>query len=206
MNTKNIKHSRPGFEIRAHRRTLDIKQVEGGRFIVGYGSTFEPPERYDDYGDIVNPRAFDESLKQFESGQKSIKILSQHGEPIGLWKELRVDDRGLYAVGELVQEVRAADEMLNLIKAGVIDSLSIGFFIEQSRELEQKTSWGAPVRELLKIDLKEISPVTFPANEYAKIMEVRSARTRDIERRNEQSALDALNFQLAAMAIKTKLV
>jgi hypothetical protein len=53
----------------------------------------------------------------------------------------------------------------------VLDGLSIGFKV---REQKRGTRQGEPARTLLNIDLWEISLVTFPANDKARISSVKT--------------------------------
>jgi HK97 family phage prohead protease len=62
-------------------------------------------------------------------------MLFQHdpAEPIGVWLELTEDLRGLYARGRLIPEVMRARELLERLKAGTADGLSIGFRAVKAR-------------------------------------------------------------------------
>lgn len=173
-------------DTRARRIAFEVKEVDGARFISGYAATFENPDNYDSYGDIIHPNAFDKTIAKFNAGTKKIKMLSQHSsqEPIGLWTEMSKDDTGLIVRGR-ISAIRAGDEMLTLVKDGVIDSLSIGFFIDDFQLVDYNTAWGTKVRELLDVDVDEVSPVTFPANENAKLFEVRKRQTQQAERQRE---------------------
>ena len=94
-------------------------------------------------------------------------------EPIGVYSEMREDDRGLYVKGRLLIEgdplaVRAHTHM----KAGSLTGLSIGYILNEWEYSKDKDAW------LLKeIDLWEVSPVTFPANDEARIEDVKAAIT-----------------------------
>ncbi|MGE5157725.1 MAG: HK97 family phage prohead protease [Gemmatimonas sp.] len=85
-------------------------------------------------------------------------MLFQHdpSEPVGIWLELREDHRGLYARGRLIPEVTRGREPISLLRAGAIDSLSIGFRASKAR-IDPKTR----IRRLHAVDLWEISIVTF---------------------------------------------
>ena len=134
-----------------------------GRF-AGYASVFN---RLDSGGDIVKPGAFARSLVR-RSGR--IRLLFQHDpkEPVGLWEELREDSHGLFARGRLVPGVPRADALRRLIERGALDGLSIGFrTVRASRQAGQ--------RVLHEIDLYEISIVTFPMMEEARIASSLSA-------------------------------
>lgn len=128
-----------------------------GRF-AGYASVFN---RLDSGGDIVLPRAFAKSLR---SRAGRIRLLFQHDpkEPVGFWEELREDAHGLFARGKLVPGVPRADVLKRLIEAEALDGLSIGF-------RTVKASRQAGNRLLHEIDLYEISIVTFPMMEAARI-------------------------------------
>ena len=133
---------------------LDLKQVEPDGTFAGYASLFDT----EDMGhDIVLPGAFRDSLRQ--RGAAGIKMLFQHkpDEPIGIWETLKEDARGLFAKGRLMLDVARAREVLALMRAGALDGLSIGFRAVTGRR-DAKTG----IRRLAKVDLWEISVVTFP--------------------------------------------
>lgn len=144
---------------------VDFKRVEPDGSFSGYASIFGK----EDMGrDIVMPGAFSESLGT--RGAAGIKLLFQHdpNEPIGVWAELREDARGLFARGRLMQEVGRAREVLSLMRAGALEGLSIGF-----RTVKGRTDPATGVRRLYKIDLWEISVVTFPMLPEARIEAVK---------------------------------
>ena len=150
-----------------HRFTpLDLKQVEPDGTFSGYASLFNT----EDMGhDIVLPGAFRDSLKQ--RGPAGIKLLFQHkpDEPIGIWEGLKEDARGLYARGRLMLAVARAREVLALMRAGALDGLSIGF-----RAVTGRRDARTGIRRLARIDLWEISIVTFPLLPDARVAHVKS--------------------------------
>lgn len=142
----------------------DVKMLQGTTrssiHIKGYASVFD---HIDSHNDRVVRGAFQECL---HSAQKP-KFLWQHKdeEVIGVWHMLREDDHGLYVEGSLIPTVQKAKEAEALIAAKAIDGLSIGYRVRKAvRSPDQKS-----VRLLTNIDLLEISLVTFPANERARI-------------------------------------
>lgn len=140
---------------------LDLKSVaDDGRF-EGYASVFG---REDLGRDVIAAGAFRDTLSR--RGVDGVRLLFQHdpGQPIGVWEDLREDSRGLYAKGRLMTEVGRAREVLSLMRAGAIDGLSIGFKAEKGRR-DARTG----VRRLEKVDLWEISVVTFPMLPEARI-------------------------------------
>lgn len=131
-----------------------------GRF-QGYASLFGVM----DLGrDIVLAGAFRDSLAR--RGASGIKQLWQHdpGQPTGIWVEIREDKKGLFVKGALNLAVPRAQHLHSLISHGALDGLSIGYRTEIDR---RDPATGA--RWLEKIDLWEISLVTFPLLPQARI-------------------------------------
>ncbi|MCZ7595257.1 MAG: HK97 family phage prohead protease [Hyphomicrobium sp.] len=145
---------------------LNLKSVEVDGSFEGYASLFN---REDLAGDVVAPGAFAESIRK--RGPTGIKLLFQHdaNQPIGVWTQLREDARGLYAHGRLMPEVARAREVHALMRAGALDGLSIGFRTVKGRRDRQ-----SGVRRLEKIDLWEISVVTFPLLPEARVAAMKS--------------------------------
>ncbi|MFG1478615.1 HK97 family phage prohead protease [Xanthobacter sp. V4C-4] len=114
--------------------------------------------------DLVLPGAFAESLSR--RGAAGVRMLYQHdpAEPIGVWTELWEDARGLYARGRLSPAVARARECAALVAEGALDGLSIGF-----KAVEARTDPRTRVRRLTRIDLWEVSIVTFPMQPGARI-------------------------------------
>lgn len=140
------------------------RHVVGDGTFEGYASLFRIP----DLGkDIVEPGAFRESLAQ--RGPTGIRMLWQHdpAEPIGRWLSLHEDGRGLFVRGRLTLAVARAREIHALMRAGAIDGLSIGFRSEKART-EPRTG----LRRLERVDLWEVSIVTFPMLPHARISAV----------------------------------
>lgn len=156
-------------ETKQMRVLAEIKASAEG-VIEGYGSVFG---NIDSYGDIVVAGAFAQTLK----GDRRPAMLWQHNpdEPIGVWTEMREDKRGLVVKGQLALGTQRGREALELIKMGALDGLSIGYSTVRSSFDEQ-----SGVRSLLELELWEVSPVTFPANEAARITSAKSADIKTI--------------------------
>ena len=147
--------------------SLDLKAVDVDGSFEGYASLFN---KEDLAGDVVAPGAFADSLKQ--RGVSGIKLLFQHdaNQPIGVWTALREDARGLYAQGRLMPEVAKAREVQALMRAGALDGLSIGF-----RTVKGRRDRMSGTRRLEKVDLWEISVVTFPLLPEARVASMKAA-------------------------------
>lgn len=143
---------------------FEVKEVvdvaAGGWEVAGYASTFggEP----DAYGDVIVRGAFAESI-----AARPTKFLYEHFEPIGKQLEIREDDRGLFGRWTIV-DTQTGTDAYKLAKAGVLDSLSIGYFTQEADFREDG------IRVLRKIDLYEVSAVAIPANRNAVITDVKS--------------------------------
>jgi HK97 family phage prohead protease len=134
----------------------------------GYGSVFGVE---DSYGEIVAAGAFADSLKDLASKSRVVPVLWQHrsDQPIGTYLEITEDDHGLFVKGQLlIGDVGQAREAHALLKAGAVTGLSIGYWVRES-SFDEKTN----VRTLIKLDLVEVSLVTFPANDDARVEAVK---------------------------------
>jgi HK97 family phage prohead protease len=147
----------------------------------GYGAVFG---NIDSYGDVIEPGAFSKFLSDVKSGvQRWPAMLLQHGgygmtaedmTPIGVWTDLAEDGTGLKISGRLADTPRGQEiyKLMKMEPRPAIDGLSIGY---HAKEWEQRTKPEDPRRRLKRIDLLEISPVTFPANGKARVGDVKSA-------------------------------
>jgi len=135
--------------------------------IEGYASLFG---EVDQARDMVMPGAFAKTLQQ--RGLRKIPMLFQHdpAEPVGVWLELVEDFRGLLARGRLIPDVARGRELLALLRAGAVDGLSIGY-----RTVRGQIDPRTRVRRLYQVDLWEISIVTFPLLDGARVAAVKDA-------------------------------
>jgi hypothetical protein len=141
--------------------------------------------------DMVAPGAFRASLN---TGRK-VKMLWQHdtSKVIGVYESIAEDDYGLKVRGRLLADVKQGAEALILLRAGAIDSMSIGYRV---REAEPEAD--GRVRRLTAIDLMEISLVTFPMLPDALVTAVKGIET---ERQFERFLRDAGYSKADATAI-----
>lgn len=143
----------------------------------GYGAFFA---NKDSYGDVIQKGAFKDSLKEWKAKKKMPPMLAQHGGwmmtdmdaiPIGKWESLSEDDSGLYVKGRLINlETERGKNIHGAMKEGVLDGMSIGY---RAKEFTYGTKPDEPRRTLKKIDIVEISVVTFPANDKARVQSVK---------------------------------
>lgn len=151
---------------RAVRCAPAIKSAAGDGTFEGYASLFN---REDAGRDVILPGAFRDSLAA--RGAAGIRMLFQHdpSEPVGVWETIREDARGLFVRGRLLPGIARAREILALMRAGALDGLSIGF-----RPVRARRDARTGIRRLEKIDLWEVSIVTFPMLAGARVAQVKA--------------------------------
>lgn len=149
---------------------FEIKFQAGSGEFEGYASVFHV---VDSAQDRMQPGAFRRSLTEMKAAQRLPPLLWQHDttQPIGAWRDMYEDSHGLYVKGDLfIADITRAREAYKLMQEKVVNGLSIGYRVRQSHR-DQKSG----VRVLTDVDLLEVSMVTFPANDSARIMRVKSA-------------------------------
>ena len=153
----------PALEIK--RSALAVSRPTQAGAFEGYASLFG---MVDMGRDEIMPGAFRDSLGA--RGAASIRMLWSHDprEPVGVWDQVAEDARGLKVAGRLNLDVARAREIHALMREGAIDGLSIGF-----RAQRVVTDPKTGVRRLFKVDLWEISLVTFPMLPQARVSSVK---------------------------------
>jgi HK97 family phage prohead protease len=146
-----------GFEFKLH--DLDVKSG----VLRGLGAVFDNLDRQ---GDVIRPNAFKRTLA--ERNGEPIPMLWSHDtrEPIGRWTEASETKEGLAVTGELLLSVSRASEVRDLMRAGIVKGLSIGYGVAPNG---WKMSSDGETRELLDVDLFEISACVLAANPLARV-------------------------------------
>lgn len=153
-------------------KTLDfpfeLKEISDAGTFSGYGSVFGVKDSYDE---VVVPGAFADSLAEQKAAGRMPAMLWQHrsAEPLGVYTSMTEDKTGLKLEGRLALDTVRGAEARALLKMGAISGLSIGF---QTRDDSYDAKTG--IRTLKKVDLWEVSLVTFPANESARVAGVKT--------------------------------
>lgn len=166
---------------------------DGRNKIVGLGSTFG---NIDQVGDVIERGAFQKCLKRCREMGRKIVMLDHHkmDQPVGVWERIEETEKGLECEGRLTMGVQRAKELRDLVMDGAIDGLSIGF-----RALDYYNDPDTGVRYLTEIDLREISLVSMPANESAKIEALKTAAPNIKTARDFEKALrETLGFSANA--------
>ncbi|BBB29370.1 HK97 family phage prohead protease [Neptunomonas japonica] len=149
---------------------LNIKSVSDTGEFEGYGSVFGVK---DSQMDIVVRGAFEKSLSTWKEKGRLPALLWQHNmnEPIGIYTEMKEDDTGLYVKGRLlVDDDPLAKRAHAHMKAGSLSGMSIGYMLNDYDYDSEKDAFI-----LKELDLWEVSLVTFPSNDEARISNVKNA-------------------------------
>lgn len=166
---------------------FELKEVDEQGVFKGYASTFGGSP--DLGGDIIERGAFKKTLTGKGKFGTSIKMLWQHNSnlpPVGTWKNLEEDNRGLKVEGQFALKTQMGNELYELTKIGAIDSMSIGYEAIQVTYPKDKEKFR---RKLAEIELYEISPVNFPMNPKAGITTVKSMIENATSERQLEEAL-----------------
>lgn len=133
--------------------------MSGAVRFAGYAAIFD---RVDRGGDVVRKGAFARAVRA-----GPVPLLWQHDAktPIGRIESLAEDARGLRVIGQLSTGTTAGREAAALLGEGAIGGLSFGYRV---RDAVQGTN-----RELIDLDLIEVSLVTFPMQPKARVHAVR---------------------------------
>ena len=151
-----------------HDAHFEIKDVTATGSFAGYGSIYGNVDQGDD---IVMAGAFNDSLNEYAAKGRMPALLWQHksSEPIGAYTAMRDDANGLYVEGKLAMKTQRGAEAHELMMMKAISGLSIGFMTRED-SYDQKTG----VRTIKKGDLWEVSLVTFPMNDQARVSVVKT--------------------------------
>ena len=139
----------------------EIKVAKDNGTFEGYASVFGGN---DSYNDTIEQGAFASTL----DGRKRMPLMlygHNPGRVIGKWLHLAEDSKGLVAEGEFTPGHSDAENAYASMKHGAIDGLSIGFRIPKGGA-DEKEDGG---RIIKAVDLVEISVVTMPADDAARV-------------------------------------
>jgi len=147
---------------------LELKFLAKTGVFEGYASVFNVTDKVNDK---IIRGAFKKSLDSFRVNNSLPPLLWQHNtaEPIGKWIEMYEDQHGLFVKGELfIEDINLAKEAYKLLQEKVVNGLSIGYRVVDSF-IESKNN----IRVLTQVQLEEVSLVTFPANQYARVSNIK---------------------------------
>lgn len=147
-------------------KSADFKVNAETYEVAGYLAIFNTKDLGDD---VLLPGAFLDL-------PKTLPMLWCHDmeDPIGIWTELTIDQKGLYVKGKLAKGVQQAEEALILFNIGAVKGLSIGY-----RTIESTYESTTGVRYLKKIKLYEGSWTPIPMHPDAMIESAKDCREQE---------------------------
>jgi HK97 family phage prohead protease len=150
------------------RRTMNVRELrvldgDGGPRIEGYAALFDAPsEDLGGFVESIKPGAFTRTLQEGDA-----RALWQHDTSYVLGRrksgtlELAEDEVGLRFRATPPDAQWARDALVS-IRRGDVDQMSFGFRVPQDGDRWWNVA-GMTHRELLDVELLDVSPVTFPA-------------------------------------------
>jgi len=187
---------------------LDAKTGE----FAGYGAVFG---NIDSHGDVIMPGAFADTLADWNRKGALPQMKMMHGsaanpftgsdKPVGVWKTMREDSKGLYVEGKL-SGLDTDQGRFNyaLMQDGALNGLSIGYKAINPR----KGTSPMVKRHLDKLHLAEVSLVPMGSNPEALVTSIKSQfqslsnedwrdieatlRTKDLSRADAVKAISGL--------------
>lgn len=157
---------------RLERRSMEVRELrmdEEARKIEGYASVFnEETDIGGMFREVVRPGAFKRAIKE----KQDVRALWNHNPDhiIGRTKagtlSLQEDKKGL-RISIDPPDTQFARDLMESIRRGDVDQMSFAFRAVEEQWTERK---GEPsLRELVDLDLYDVSPVTYPAYEGTQV-------------------------------------
>lgn len=146
----------------------DLKFDKDSGSFKGYASVFNGT---DSDNDTILPGAFADTLKNRSRPPHMFINHRSFDIPVGDWLALKEDSVGLAAEGKVDLVHRDGPSLYSAMKNQRMDGLSIGFRIPVGGAEERD---DGPGRIIAKLNLVEISVVTRPADDDARISVVKS--------------------------------
>lgn len=136
----------------------------------GYASVFGG---VDSYRDTIMPGAYKSVIERIQAGAARMpKMFINHKSyelPVGKWLSMEEDDKGLFMFGELTPGMDEAKTVKAAMQHGTIDGLSIGYGLNRD-DVEMVEKEDGMVRVIKNVsELYEISIVTYPADDAARV-------------------------------------
>jgi HK97 family phage prohead protease len=164
------------FDFKFHAAPENMLKEIGDDLPDGYVAGWASTEAMDHVRDVVRPGAFDKAIREKGlEGPGGIKLLHQHrpSEIAGRIVKLEQRPQGLWIEAELNLKVSYVRDLYENAKMAGGLNFSIGYRLVEGGfkfiDLGEDSFW-----ELTEVDLFEVSIVTFPCNDDAKMTFIKS--------------------------------
>ncbi len=147
---------------------LEFKALSGERTFSCYGNV---KGNIDHALDRVVDGAYRDSITSHKAAGTMPKFFWMHNPwdtPVGVWTAMEEDSKGLYLEGRFSNTPKG-NELYELYKDNALDSFSIGYRVN-----DEKWNNTLGCNDLIKIDVREISAVTFACNEESRLVDIKS--------------------------------
>ena len=158
---------------RCNMKFADVGAVnaEDNGIFAGYASVFGG---IDSDNDSIMKGAFADVVTAVTDGEQRMPLMlygHYQGDVVGKWLKMEEDEIGLWVEGEFTPNHTLANDTYASLRHGAIDGMSIGFMM-QDDGYEQLENGGRRITKISK--LPEISIVGFPADDSARVAQVKS--------------------------------
>jgi HK97 family phage prohead protease len=166
------------FKCKEAKQLGSIGDVDTNKFFYfeGYGSAYG---NVDSHGDIVEPGAFDESLRETDP---TLLWIHDDTEPLGVFEEIKSDSSGLHVIGKMPKsDSLVSGRAIPQIEVGSMRMMSIGF-------VPREWYYEDGIRHLTKCFLPEISLLPKGSNKKATLNSFKSLNieeTKEIKTKRE---------------------
>ena len=146
----------------------DFKAVDNTREFTCYGNV---KNIVDHARDRVIDGAYQDSIENHRKNGTMPKMFWMHNPfdlPIGSWTHMEEDSKGLLMTGRFADTTKGNDTYV-LYKEKALDSFSIGYNVG-----DEKWNGTLGCNDLIKVDIKEVSAVTFACNEESQLVDIKS--------------------------------
>lgn len=142
--------------------SFEVKELEDRTgWFRGYASTTGGQPDYQ--GDVIVPGSFARTLTR--KSDWPILWCHKHDTVLGVTRSAHEDQHGLAVEGELILSVPKAAEVRDLMRAGAVRGLSIGYMIPDGKAFQRQDG----VREIHDVEVMEWSLCPLPANPRAMV-------------------------------------
>lgn len=143
---------------------------DGGYEFEGYASKFNG---VDSYGDTILPGAYANVVKEMNAGGRKPKMFFNHKVwelPIGSWFKVEEDKEGLFVAGRMTKGMSLVEDLRLALLDQTLDGLSVGIGLKRD-DYEWVDDVKSNITRIIKnvTSLREISPVSFPADDKGRI-------------------------------------
>ena len=147
---------------------LEFKALSGDRTFSCYGNV---KGNIDHALDRVVDGAYRDSIAAHKAAGTMPKFFWMHNPwepPVGMWEKMEEDSKGLYLEGKFANTPRG-NELYELYREKALDSFSIGYRVNDEK-------WNSQLgcNDLIKIDIREVSAVTFACNEESRLVDIKT--------------------------------